>query len=79
MMQRSHSDSLEAARTAMAVFCLLDRADAPMHELFQGLASQENLQGLMRQLRHGDRNHRAHVLASYLVPVAVHLNLWSLG
>jgi hypothetical protein len=77
-MQEPNPEPLEAARTAAAVLCLLEGADAPMQELLEGLATREQLDDIARQLRSGDRNRRARMLASYLGRLAVQLDTWSL-
>lgn len=77
-MQDPGTEQIETARTAAAVLCLLEGSSVPMEELLRGLASPEQLHAMAEQLRGGDRQRRARVLASYLGRLAVQLDAWSL-
>ena len=77
-MTDTSAAQLNDVRTAVAVLCLLDGANAPVEELLKGLAPPEQLKAIVEPLRDGTRKQRAAALASYLSDLAAQLNAWSL-
>ncbi|MFW5740918.1 MAG: hypothetical protein ACOC1F_11185 [Myxococcota bacterium] len=77
-MQSQSPEHVESARTAAAVLCLMQGPEAPVRELLQGMASDDELRSIEQLLRSGDRNRRARVLASFLSRLALQLDAWSM-
>ncbi len=71
-------ESLDSARTAAAVLCVLQGKEARIVDALEGLASKQQLTVLAKQLQQGDRNQRAAALAVHLSRLVFDLDAWSL-